>query len=160
MATDSEWRSRLRQDFALFSDREPESKICEKPDLEPSSADLEPFSVVVPGVCVVFKNLISLLNVGSTVAGVWTGVGFSNLKNFRIRIQKFYNRRMWLRPPRVSTACVLLWNLTRLPLGPSVRNSRIPMSELSRDTMRWNENERKKEWKERKCVGTKLPLSR
>ena len=26
------------------------------------------------------------------VAGVWTGVGFSNLKNRRTRIQKFWNR--------------------------------------------------------------------
>jgi len=26
------------------------------------------------------------------VAGVWTGVGFSNLKNCRTRIQKFWNR--------------------------------------------------------------------
>ena len=26
------------------------------------------------------------------VAGVWTGVGFSNLKNCRTRIEKFWNR--------------------------------------------------------------------
>jgi len=25
------------------------------------------------------------------VAGVWTGVGFSNWKNFRTRIQRFWN---------------------------------------------------------------------
>jgi len=29
---------------------------------------------------------------GSMVAGVWTGLGFSNWKNFRTRIQKFWDR--------------------------------------------------------------------
>ena len=33
------------------------------------------------------------------VAGVWTGVGFSNLKNCRIRIEKFWSRSLkkWLK---------------------------------------------------------------
>jgi len=49
------------------------------------------------------------------VAGVWTGVGFSNLKNSQTRIQKFWNRSRvrvwvwkWLWPPLDSSRALHL----------------------------------------------------
>jgi len=72
------------------------------------------------------------------VAGVWTGVGFSNLKNSRTRIQKFWNRsgigvwksdsdHLWLELLFFSTFCSLapllfgtsvIWHLCICYLAP------------------------------------------
>jgi len=71
--------------FLSDQDPGPESNICEKPD--PSA---------VAGVCVVNFLSKTWVDYGwiDDLAGVWTGVEFSNLKNRRIRtrIQKFWNR--------------------------------------------------------------------
>jgi len=40
--------------------------------------------------CLMYKHVKK--SDASTVTGVWTGVRLSNLKKFRIRIQKFWNR--------------------------------------------------------------------
>jgi len=64
VSTDPECRSRLRQDSAIFSDAETESKICDKPD--PVRSHLL-FSAVA-GVGMAFINIISqaqiMLNFG------------------------------------------------------------------------------------------------
>ena len=106
VAMGPECRSRLRQDS--LSEPNPESKICEKPNPGPES--LFNFGKVAngndqyyfiwlsqqPGVRMVVYWVKTCENFGliDGTAGVWTGVGFSKLKNFRteIRVQKFWNR--------------------------------------------------------------------
>jgi len=74
----------LRFSFGPGSD--PESKICEKTDPDP-----EPLFQFGSSrsLCGGYGQIM----VGwMIVAGVWTRVGFSNLKNSRTRIKKFWNR--------------------------------------------------------------------
>jgi len=79
--------------FCVFLS-DPESKICYKPDPVPESLF---HSGSCRSLCLYFLGKNIVITVGSMiVAGVWTGVGFSNLKNsrtrFRNRIPKFWNR--------------------------------------------------------------------
>ena len=70
----------------VFSD--PESKICEKSDPDTESLFIFGSSRSLCGL----HKCHCWISVGSMVAGVWAGVGFSNLKKFWTRIQTFWNR--------------------------------------------------------------------
>jgi len=82
-------RSRLQQDSEFFFRTRMRSKKFRKNRIRIH------FSIsAVAGVCVIISYVKTWLNYGwiDYVAGVWTGVGFSNLKKCRTRIQKFWNR--------------------------------------------------------------------